>query len=344
MKKAVKEVDIIERVKKLLSKKYDSSCFKKLSDLEDAPFISSGSLRLDIVLKRPFSPGVHMVYGTYGAGKTTLCLEALAKAQQSSYYDLCVYENLERRINKSLVATIDQLEGGGVMMANPDTAEQAGDLLADLLRSLGKGEHLFGVVDSVAAMEPEVIAQKSLGEQRMGIDPKIIGEMVRKVNRLAADTGSTIIFINQTRENVGVRYGPKLKVPGGNALWFYSTQVIALSQSSSAPYGKRTTTDGNMFGRVVKATVEKNSWAKPYVSVPLSIYFGKGVDRSHEAAQLLIEAGIAEQSGTWITVETQKDINEEIKVQGLENLGDMLRENPEQLQKFTDQLMKMHSV
>ncbi len=329
-----KDITTFERIEKLLSKNFGEESIKRMSDLEDVPFISSGSLQLDIALKMPFTPGVHMIYGGYGAGKTTLALEGLSAAQQSNHYDVCMYENVERRLNKSQVAMIQNLEADGVLMVNPDTAEDAGDMLVETLRCLGKKERLYAVVDSVAAMEPEVIGQKSFKEATMGLDAKIITTMLRKVSKLAADTGSVIIFINQTRQDFRAKYGNKVKVPGGDALWFYPIQVVYLSVSSQPPYGKRLDKAGNIIGRVIRAEIQKNTWARPFFSVPLPLYFGKGIDTAYEITQLLLSWGLAEQKASWIIIPASDEIKEEIKVQGIEQLAELIREDKELMKKL----------
>ncbi len=315
-----------DRIKALLQSKFKKGAISTMDEIKDSIPTSTGSLRLDLALKIPFPAGLHMIYGVQGSGKTTLALESISEAQASGRYAVVMYVNMERAINKSIVATIEKLETKGALLAKPQNAEECGDIIVQTLRALQEDEKAFIVLDSVAAMEPEVVSSNSLSDATIAAEARIVTTMARKINILAADSESAVILINQTRQTISRFGGGKIRMPGGEALWFYCTQVVFLSISPFPPYGKRVNKEGTMFGRVVKAEIQKNRFTMPFFSVPLPIYFGKGIDRSYELAQLLLELDLAEQNGSWITVEKDNDLGE-IKVQGIEQLCEIIRDD-----------------
>jgi recombination protein RecA len=332
--------DLLARIEQHIIKEYGKRSIEKLENLENLEAISTGSIRLDLALKTPFPRGVHMVYGAQGAGKTTMALEILSEAQQADKKIACLYENMERAINPSIVNTIEKLEKNGILIVNPDSAEQCADIAEQTLRSLKGGERACIVIDSVAAMIPESLIAETTGKSEMGRGAGIINAMMRKLCHSAWDTNSVVLLINQTRQNLSP-YGPKVRVPGGEALHFYCTQVVSISLGSKEPYGQRKDKDGRMFGRIIKATIQKNRWTLPAMDVPIPLYFGKGIDRAYEIAELLIELALAEKSGTWINV-SKSDEWEEIKMQGLDNLADAIRNDKVLEKKFKTKILSLY--
>jgi recombination protein RecA len=332
--------DLLARLEQQIIKEYGKRSIEKLEDVENLETISTGSIRLDLALKTPFPRGVHMVYGAQGAGKTTMALEILSEAQQANKKTACLYENMERAINPSIVNTVEKLEKKGVLIVNPNTAEECGDIAEQTLRSLNKDERACVIIDSIAAMIPEALTTESIGKSEMGRQAGLINAMMRKLCQSAWDSNSVVILINQTRQNLSP-YGPRVRVPGGEALMFYCTQIVSISLGSKEPYGQRKDKDGKMFGRIIKATVQKNRWALPSGDVPVPFYFGKGIDRAYEIAELLIELALAEKSGTWINV-SKSDEWEEIKMQGLDNLADAIRNDKVLEKKFKTKILSLY--
>jgi len=196
-----KQLDPTQRIEQLLSKMFGDKAVARLSDLRKPKPISTGSIRLDLSLKMPFPPGIHTIYGVHGAGKTTMSLEALGEAQkraESGEKIICVYVAVERAINKSIVETISVLVPDGVVLLRPKTAEQCGDMVENVLKSITPDERAFIVFDSVAAMLPEVISSEDHKKKTMGKESQILTTFIKKVGTLTVDTNSVLILINQS--------------------------------------------------------------------------------------------------------------------------------------------------
>lgn len=289
--------------------------------------ISTGSLGLDLCTGGAGFPRgrVIEVYGPESSGKTTLTLHVVANAQKAG--GTCAFIDAEHALDPQYARRLG-VELDSLLISQPDHGEQALDICETLAKS---GAIDLIVIDSVAALVPKAEIEGEMGDSFVGLQARLMSQALRKLTAVTAKTNTTLIFINQIREKIGVMFGSPETTTGGRALKFYSSVRIDIRRigqikNGDLPIGART-----------KATVVKNKVAPPFRKTEFDILFNEGINRLGEILDYGVEHGFVRRSGTWMSYgETRLG-------QGRERAREFLKENMEMAneieQKILDKLM-----
>ena len=258
---------------------------------EPVATISTGSLALDLATGVGGYPRgrVIEIYGPESSGKTTLALHAIAQAQRNG--GLCAFIDAEHAIDinyaKSIGVEIDKL-----LVSQPDTGEQALDI-AEMLVRCGAVDLI--VIDSVAALTPRAELEGEMGDSHMGLQARLMSQALRKLTGVAHRTDTTLMFINQLRQKIGVTFGNPETTTGGNALKFYASMRLDVRR-----IGQVKTGDEIVGGRT-RVKVAKNKCAPPFTEAEFEIRYGTGVDTLAELIDLGLSRGLIEKSGNHLS-------------------------------------------
>ncbi|HHU59587.1 TPA: recombinase RecA [bacterium] len=319
-----KDASLTEAIK-TIQKQYGKGSIMKLGDraLTNVDTISSGSLLLDVALGVGGYPRGRVVeiYGPESSGKTTIALHAVAEAQKNG--GRAAFIDAEHAIDpayaQKLGVNVDEL-----ILSQPDSGEQALEIVEILVKS--QAIDLI-VVDSVAALVPQVELDGEMSDAQVGAQARLMSKALRKITALLNKSVCTIIFINQLREKVGVIYGNPEVTPGGRALKFYSTIRIDVRRGEAIKQGSE------IVGNVVKLKVVKNKVAPPFKVANVDLMYGLGISLEGEVIDLAAELEVIGKSGSWY------DYNGERLGQGKENVKKYFKEN-EAIYKEVEQKVK----
>lgn len=321
-----------EALKKTLQdieKQHGKGSVMRLGDspLEKIDAISSGSISLDLALGIGGYPRGRIIeiYGHESSGKTTIALHAIAEAQKLGGY--VAFIDAEHALDpvyaKELGVDTDEL-----ILSQPDTGEQALEITEALIRS---GAVDMVVVDSVAALVPEAEISGEMGDSHVGLQARLMSQAMRKLSGVINKTNSTVIFINQIREKVGIMFGNPETTPGGRALKFYSSVRLEIRR------GEQLKTGNDLIGNKVNIRVVKNKVAPPFKTVSLDLIYGKGISRSGDILDLAADANIVKKAGAWYSYgETRIG-------QGRDNAKTYLEENKQLYDEITKLVIEHYS-
>ena len=320
--KDAKKAQALNDAIKQIEKQFGKGSVMKLGDRAavDVAVIPTGSLTLDMALGIGGYPKGRIIeiYGPESSGKTTLTLHAIAEVQKQG--GTAAFIDAEHAIDpvyaKNLGVNIDEL-----ILSQPDSGEQGLEIAETLVRS---GAIDLVVVDSVAALVPQVELDGEMADQQMGLQARLMSKALRKLSGVMNKTDCTIIFINQLREKIGVMFGNPETTTGGRALKFYSS-VRVESRSSEAI--KNAT---EIVGNKVNIKVVKNKVAPPFKSTQVDIIYGKGISRDGEVLDLAVDKDIVDKSGAWYAYKGEKI------GQGRENAKRYLVEHPDIMNEITE--------
>lgn len=314
-KSAVKDTDAaLDDAISQIEKKFGKGSVMRLGDRKavDVDVIPSGSLTLDKALGIGGYPKGRIIeiYGPESSGKTTLTLHAIAQAQKQG--GKAAFIDAEHAIDpvyaKNLGVDIDEL-----ILSQPDSGEQALEIAEMLVRS---GVIDLIVIDSVAALVPQVELDGEMGDAAVGLQARLMSKALRKLSGVMNKTNCTVIFINQLREKIGVMYGNPETTTGGRALKFYSSVRVEIRRSEQIKQ------NGEIVGNKANIKVVKNKVAPPFKTTQVDIIYGKGISRDGEILDLAVEGDIVEKSGAWYAYNGEKI------GQGRENAKNFLLEHP----------------
>lgn len=314
-KTAVKDTDAaLDDAISQIEKKFGKGSVMCLGDRTavDVDVIPSGSLTLDKALGIGGYPKGRIIeiYGPESSGKTTLTLHAIAQAQKQG--GKAAFIDAEHAIDpvyaKNLGVDIDEL-----ILSQPDSGEQALEIAEMLVRS---GVIDLIVIDSVAALVPQVELDGEMGDAAVGLQARLMSKALRKLSGVMNKTNCTVIFINQLREKIGVMYGNPETTTGGRALKFYSSVRVEIRRSEQIKQ------NGEIIGNKANIKVVKNKVAPPFKTTQVDIIYGKGISRDGEILDLAVEGDIVEKSGAWYAYNGEKI------GQGRENAKNFLIEHP----------------
>lgn len=304
-----------------IEKDFGKGSIMKLGEerIDNIQVIPTGSIALDYALGVGGYPRGRIVeiYGPESSGKTTLAIHAIAEAQKqggiAAFID--AEHAFDRFYAKNLGVDVDNL-----YISQPDNGEQALDIADQLIRSAAVD---IIVIDSVAALTPKAEIEGDMGDNKVGLQARLMSQALRKLTATINKTNTTCIFINQLREKIGIMFGNPETTTGGNALKFYSSVRLDIRKSQAIKDGD------TVIGNEVKVKVVKNKVAPPFRRAEFEIMYGDGICREGEVVDLGVSFGIIEKSGSWFSYGGSK------LGQGKEATKAVLRDNPELQEEIT---------
>ena len=299
-----------------IEKDHGKGAVMRLGEIYDSlatECIPTGSLALDIALGIGGIPRgrVTEVFGAESAGKSTLAIHIMAETQKLG--GIAAYIDVEHALDPTYAANCG-LKLDDLLIAQPDSAEQALDITEQLVRS---GAVDAVVVDSVAALVPQAEIEGDMGDTHVGLQARLMSQALRKLTSTIHRSKTAVIFINQLREKIGVTYGSPEVTPGGRALKFYSSVRIDLRRVESIKQG------AEVIGNRVRARVVKNKVAAPFRVAEFDIMFNLGISKMGDILEIGVEQGIIKKSGAFYSYGDTK------LGQGRENSKEFLIQHPE---------------
>lgn len=309
---------------KQIEKQFGKGSVMKLGErvAVDIDVIPTGSMTLDVALGIGGYPKGRIVeiYGPESSGKTTLTLHAIAEVQKQG--GRAAFIDAEHAIDpvyaRNLGVNVDEL-----ILSQPDSGEQGLAIAETLVKSDAID---LVVVDSVAALVPQVELDGEISDNSVGLQARMMSKAMRRLSGLMNKTSCTIIFINQLREKIGVMYGNPETTTGGRALKFYSSVRIEIRRSEAIKNGT------DVVGNKVNIKVVKNKVAPPFKATSVDIIYGKGIARDGEVIDLAVDHNIIDKSGAWYAYQGEKI------GQGRENVKIFMAEHPEVMAEVEEKL------
>ena len=310
------KVEALETALGRIEKDYGKGAVMRLGEISGSlatESIPTGSLALDIALGIGGIPRgrVTEVFGAESAGKSTLAIHIMAETQKLG--GIAAYIDVEHALDPIYAANCG-LKLDDLLIAQPDSAEQALDITEQLVRS---GAVDAVVVDSVAALVPQAEIEGDMGDTHVGLQARLMSQALRKLTSSIHRSRTAVIFINQIREKIGVTYGSPEVTPGGRALKFYSSVRVDLRRVESIKQG------AEVMGNRVRARIVKNKVAAPFRVAEFDIMFNLGISKMGDILEIGVEQGVVKKSGAFYSYGETK------LGQGRENSKDFLIQHPE---------------
>jgi recombination protein RecA len=286
--------------------------------------ISTGSISIDYALGIGGVPRGRVVeiFGPESSGKTTLSLQVIAEAQRAG--GMAAFVDAEHALDASYAQKLG-IDLDNLLVSQPDHGEQALEIVEVLVRSNSVD---VVVVDSVAALVPKAEIEGEMGEAQMGLQARLMSQALRKLTGVVAKSKTTLIFINQLREKIGVMFGNPETTTGGRALKFYSSVRIDIRRIATIKDGDQVT------GGRTRVKVVKNKLAPPFREAEFDVMYGEGISREGDLLDLAVEKRIVEKSGAWFAYQGER------LGQGRENAKQFLKDNPSVRQTIEDRVRR----
>jgi recombination protein RecA len=286
--------------------------------------ISTGSISIDHALGIGGMPRGRVVeiYGPESSGKTTLALQVIAEAQRTG--GMAAFVDAEHALDAQYAQKLG-VDLENLLVSQPDHGEQALEIVEVLIRSGGVD---VVVVDSVAALVPKAEIEGEMGEAQMGLQARLMSQALRKLTGVVSKSKTTLIFINQLREKIGVMFGNPETTTGGRALKFYASVRIDIRRIASIKDGDQ------VIGGRTRVKVVKNKVAPPFREAEFDIMYGEGISQEGDLLDLAVEKRIVEKSGAWFAYGGER------LGQGRENAKQFLKEHPDVRQTIEERLRR----
>ena len=312
-----------------IDKAHGKGTVMKLGDdkIENVSVIKTGSLGLDLALGVGGYPRGRIIeiYGPESSGKTTLAIHAIAQAQKQGGIAAIIDAEhaFDRFYAEKLGVDVDNL-----LISQPDSGEQALEIADQLISSAAID---IIVIDSVAALTPKAEIEGDMGDNKVGLQARLMSQALRKLTATINKTNTCCIFINQLREKIGVMFGNPETTTGGNALKFYASVRLDIRKVSSLKDGE------NVIGNSARVKVVKNKVAPPFRKAEFDIMFGEGISHTGELVDLGVANGIITKSGSWFSYGDTK------LAQGRDAVKTLLRDNVELADEIEQKIVdKVH--
>jgi recombination protein RecA len=275
--------------------------------------IPTGAISIDYALGIGGMPRGRVVeiFGPESSGKTTLALQVIAEAQRTG--GMAAFVDAEHALDAQYAQKLG-VDLENLLVSQPDHGEQALEIVEVLIRSGGVD---VVVVDSVAALVPKAEIEGEMGEAQMGLQARLMSQALRKLTGVVSKSKTTLIFINQLREKIGVMFGNPETTTGGRALKFYASVRVDIRRIASIKDGDQ------VIGGRTRVKIVKNKVAPPFREAEFDVMYGEGISREGDLLDLAVEKRLVEKSGSWFAYGGER------LGQGRENAKQFLKENPD---------------
>lgn len=308
-----------------IEKDHGKGTIMKLGDnkVVDVPVIPTGSIGLNAVLGVGGYPRgrVIEIFGPESSGKTTLAIHAIAEAQKAG--GIAAIIDAEHAFDRFYAEKLG-VDVENLFISQPDDGEQALEIADQLIRSSAID---IIVIDSVAALTPKAEIEGDMGDNRVGLQARLMSQALRKLTASINKTNTCCIFINQLREKIGVMFGNPETTTGGNALKFYSSIRLDIRRATQIKEGDE------VIGNQTRVKVVKNKVAPPFRKAEFDIMFGEGISKAGEIIDMGVETGIIKKSGSWFSYGDSK------LAQGRDACKRLIQDNPELAAELEEKIM-----
>ena len=310
----------LERAEKEIEKSFGKGAVLRMSSTEvrDVPVLPTGCPSLDLALGVGGYPYGRMVevYGPESSGKTTLALHAVAECQRQG--GICAFVDAEHALDIGYAAQLG-VNVDDLLVSQPDHGEQALQIVEALVRSHAVD---LVVVDSVAALVPRAEIEGQIGDHHVGLQARMMSQALRKTAGVINVAGAIVLFINQTRQKIGVTFGPTTTTTGGKALRFYASVRLEVRRIGAVKSGEE------IVGNRTQVKVAKNKVAPPFKRAEVDIIYGAGFDWTADLIDLGVAAGLVDKAGAWFSMDGER------LGQGRDKAARALAQSPDRLLKL----------
>ncbi len=308
-----------------IEKNFGRGSIMKLGDdsVEAVDVIPTGSIGLNAALGVGGYPKGRIIeiYGPESSGKTTLAIHAIAECQKNG--GIAAFIDAEHAFDRFYAEKLG-VDINNLWISQPDHGEQALEIADQLIRSSAVD---IIVIDSVAALTPKAEIEGDMGDNKVGLQARLMSQALRKLTSTISKTNTTCIFINQLREKIGVMFGNPETTTGGNALKFYASVRLDIRRVTSLKDGDE------VIGNQVRVKIVKNKVAPPFRKAEFDVMFGEGISKSGEIVDLGVQHGIIKKSGSWFSYNDSK------LAQGRDATKRLIEDNPELAEELENLIM-----
>ena len=309
-----------------IDKTFGRGSIMKMGDdnIENIEVIPTGSIGLNLALGVGGYPRGRIIeiYGPESSGKTTLAIHAIAEAQRMG--GIAAIIDAEHAFDRFYAEALG-VDVNNLWISQPDNGEQALEIADQLIRSSAID---IIVIDSVAALTPKAEIEGDMGENKVGLQARLMSQALRKLTATISKTNTCCIFINQLREKIGMMFGNPETTTGGNALKFYSSVRLDIRRLGQIKDGEK------VLGNLTRVKVVKNKVAPPFRKAEFDIMFGQGISRESEIIDMGVYYGIVKKSGSWLSNEGSK------LGKGRDASKQMVADNPELAEEIEARIME----